>query len=305
MNATQLPTYALALLLLTQCTPRSPYPYPEGRVQTVPPPASYSPYSSPPPVRSAPRPAPAYANPTAKSAQWQRTSSVRSQHLAGGAVLYEFTARSEAESAEVSVVIFDSQRCALRVLDQPSPQAGSGVLTPLMRGAGAVAGVNGGFFHPDFSPLGLMIADGRKAGHFTKTSLVSGSVVMIGQEPYLVWNHEFLGETGVAQMIQAGPRLVDAGQPLPTLNRSKNAARTFIATDGKRQWAIGTVRSTTLAGLAGLLASPGMLPDLPVHRALNLDGGRSTAFYAKPAGSQEISRPGWSTVRNYLAVVPR
>ncbi|MEN3943024.1 phosphodiester glycosidase family protein [Prosthecobacter sp. SYSU 5D2] len=298
MNARLLPFFAL--LLLTQCAPQAPYS--QGMAQQAAPPAAYS----PPQIQAAPPPpSQPGTSPGPLASSWQRTSAVRSQNLAGGAVLHEFTTRSAAESAEVSVIVFDSQRCALRVLDQPSPQAGSGVLTPLMRGAGAIAGVNGGFFHPDFSTLGLMIADGRKAGQFAKTSLVSGSVVMIGQEPYLVWNHEFLGERGVTQMVQAGPRLVDAGQPLPTLNRSKNATRTFIATDGKRQWAIGTVRSTTLAGLGELLASPGVLPDIQVKRALNLDGGRSTALYARPAGGQEISRPGWSTVRNYLAVVPR
>jgi hypothetical protein len=38
---------------------------------------------------------------------------------------------------------------------------------------------------------------------------------------------------------------------------------------------------------------------------LNLDGGRSTAFYARTNDGREISQPGWSTVRNYVAVVPR
>ncbi len=208
-------------------------------------------------------------------------------------------------AAEISVVTFDSQRCAMRVLDQPSAFAGGGAMVPLMRGTGAVAGVNGGFFHPDFSTLGLMISDGRKAGQFVKTSLVSGAVVVIGQEPYLVWNHEFLGESGVTQMLQAGPRLVDGGRPLASLNRTKMAVRTFIATDGGRHWAIGTVRSTTLGGLGELLASPGMISGMEVKRALNLDGGRSTALYARTAAGQEISRPGWSTVRNYLAVLPR
>lgn len=296
-----------AVLLLTQCARLAPQPiYPTQPQATYPPPRqAYDQPQLAPRLQSQPTPqsqsqAPAYYRST-----WQRTSSVRTQSLAAGARFHEFTARSSTESAQVEMITFDSQSCAFRVLDQPSPNAGGGVMSPLMRRAGAIAGVNGGFFHPDFSTLGLMIADGRKTGQFVKTSLVSGAVIMIGREPYLVWNHEFLGSNGVSQMLQAGPRLVDAGQPLPTLNRTRNSVRTFVATDGKRHWAIGTVRYTTLAGLGELLASNGVLPDIQVQRALNLDGGRSTALYVRKSGGQEINQPGWSTVRNYLAIVPR
>lgn len=151
-----------------------------------------------------------------------------------------------------------------------------------------------------------MVSDGRRTGQFLRTNtLVSGSVLMISQEPYLVWNPEFLGENGVSQLLQAGPRLVDGGYPISKLNRSKSATRTFVATDGKRQWALGTVRSVSLGDLGDMLASDGFLPGMKVQRALNLDGGRSSALYARAADGRDMSRPGWSTVRNYLAVVPR
>lgn len=282
----------LASLCLTQCV--------QQEFQTAPTPPIFQPSVTP----SASSAHQQVVQPRA-SALWQQASSVRSSSLASGAQFYEFTARSVEGTAEVSVVIFDSQCCALRVLDQPTAHAGGQVLASTMCQAGAIAGVNGGFFHPDFSTLGLMIADGRTIGQFMRSSLVSGAMVVIGQEPYLVWNPEFLGEKGVTQMVQAGPRLVDSGQPLPTLNRTKFAARTFIATDGQRMWALGTVRSTTLAGLGELLASDGLLPGMQVQRALNLDGGRSTALYVRQTAGQEISRPGWSTVRNYVAVVPK
>ena len=298
MKAHLLP--ALAALCLTQCAQQAYQAAPTYPAAQPPPPPAFAP-SPPPPVQLPP---PQVAPPQALS-RWQQASGVRSSPLGAGAQLHEFTARSAEGSVEVSVVIFDSQQCALKVLDQPDSLAGGGKLTALMRQAGALAGVNGGFFHPDFSTLGLMITARGQTGQFTRSSLVSGALVVIGQEPYLVWNSEFLGAQGVTQMVQAGPRLVDAGRPLPTLNRTKQATRTFIATDGQRQWAVGTVRSTTLAGLGDLLASDGLLPGMQVQRALNLDGGRSTALYARQADGQEISRPGWSTVRNYVAVVPR
>lgn len=306
----------LSALLLTHCV----QPVPQAGYPAQPPQANYPAPSQPqmePPVSPAPAPpsdsAPAYpqsapvSSPSSQADVWQRTSSVRSSALDAGAQFHAFTARSStgADSAQIEVVTFDSSHCALRVLDQPSSNAGGSALTSLMRGAGAIAGVNGGFFHPDFSTLGLMIADGQTTGHFAKTSLVSGAVLMIGREPYLVWNHEFQGPRGVTQMLQAGPRLVDDGQPIRSLNRTKTSLRTFVATDGGRHWAIGIVRYTTLAGLGELLASPGLIPGVRVQRALNLDGGRSTALYVRKADGEEIRQPGWSTVRNYLAVVPR
>ncbi|MBB5037751.1 phosphodiester glycosidase family protein [Prosthecobacter dejongeii] len=298
MKARLLP--ALAALCLPQCAQQAYQAAPTYPASQPPP----TPIFAPQPQRLVQLPPPQEAPPQALS-PWQQASSVRSRPLNAGAHLHEFTARSAEGAAEVSVIIFDSQQCALKVLDQPDSLAGGGALISVMRQAGAIAGVNGGFFHPDFSTLGLMITAQGQTGQFTRSSLVSGALVVIGQEPYLVWNSEFLGTQGVTQMVQAGPRLVDEGRPLPTLNRTKHATRTFIATDGQRQWAVGTVRSTTLAGLGDLLASDGLLPGMPVLRALNLDGGRSTALYARQADGQEISRPGWSTVRNYVAVVPR
>lgn len=235
---------------------------------------------------------------------WRRLSS-SSQAVTGGARLHDLTAASAAGTVQVRLVEFDTRRHVLRVMNQPDSRAGGGVISAVMRHTGAVAGVNGGFFHPDFQPLGLVIAGGQRHGSFARTGLISGSYVLVNREPYLVWNQEFLGEKGVSDLLQAGPRLLDGGRPVGGLNATKNAARTFVATDGGRVWVLGVVRGTSLAGLADLLATPGVLPVEGLKRALNLDGGRSTAFYARLASGQEIAEPGWSTVRNYLALVPR
>jgi hypothetical protein len=207
--------------------------------------------------------------------------------------------------AEIHVVRFDSDSCTLRVLNQPQSWSFSDLLATSMRSVNAIAGVNGGYFHPDFTPLGLMIADGKRHGQFTRSSLISGMVRVRSGELALIWNSESTETFGVSDLLQAGPRLVDAAQPVSGLNATKLAARSFIATDGTSGWLIGTVRSTTLQGLAELLATPGLISGLHIQRALNLDGGRSAAFYALTNDGREISEPGWSTVRNYLAVVPK
>lgn len=231
--------------------------------------------------------------------------SQKATNLFNSATFLELSVPVEGGTAEMSAVRFDSRQCTLRVIDQPAAWSFGDTLGSAMKSAGAIAGVNGGYFRPDFTPLGLMIADGRAQGQFTRSSLVSGMVRVRKGEPALVWNSESSAISGASDLLQAGPRLVHAGQPVPGLNASKTAARTFIATDGSHHWLVGVVRNTTLNGLAKLLATPGLIAGMRVDRALNLDGGRSTAFYVRTSEGREISQPGWSTVRNYVAVVPR
>ena len=248
--------------------------------------------------------APAPERPASPRASWALLSQ-KATVLPALATLLELRVQGPEGTAEVSVVRFDSRHCTLRVIDQPEAWSLADKLGGSMRAVGAIAGVNGGYFHPDFTPLGLVISSGKAQGQFTRSSLVSGMLRVRGSEPALVWNSEPADSAHASDLLQAGPRLVHAGLPVSGLNASKAAARTFIATDGGQAWLIGVVRSTTLSGLADLLSTPGLISGLPIQRALNFDGGRSTAFYARTSEGREISEPGWSTVRNYVAVVPR
>ncbi len=89
-------------------------------------------------------------------------------------------------SVDLSMVRFDSRYCTLRVIDQPESWSLGDKLGASMRKVQAIGGVNGGYFHPDFTPLGLMIAGGRSIGQFTRSSLVSGMMRVRGGEPELV-----------------------------------------------------------------------------------------------------------------------
>jgi hypothetical protein len=149
-----------------------------------------------------------------------------------------------------------------------------------------------------------MIANGRRSGAWQSNKLLTGSLVVSQGTPRLVWNAEGRRESGASDFLQAGPRLVDAGRAMTSLDRTKNAARSFIATNGGHLWAIGVVRSTSLAELGRLLAMPSLIPGFAVNRALNLDGGRSSAIHARLSDGSMLTEPGWSTVRNYVAVVP-
>ena len=248
----------------------------------------------------------ATAPPVGSNTSRWHASELRMEPLAAGDAK-RLTARvtDGSVTADLHAIVFDSRRCGIRVIDQPSANAGGSVIASAMRGAGAIGGVNGGYFTPEFESLGLMIASGKPTGKFASSTLLGGVIVSTNGTLRLLWRDEYTRQAGTTDLVQAGPRLVDAHRALGKLDRQKTRPRTFIATDGRDHWAIGTVKSVTLGDLAELLAAPGILADFHISRALNLDGGRSTAIWMRTASGEEISDPGWSTVRNFIAIVPR
>lgn len=237
------------------------------------------------------------------SANWTAISDFKGEPLVGDASLIQYKIGREHHSFEVQVVVFDSRQFDLKVIDQPDDWAGGSRLTECMRGAAAVAGVNGGFFTREFKPMGLMIANGQRTGAWQTGPLLTGAVV-VTSHLQLLWNAE-VNVDEARELVQAGPRLVDGGQAVSGLDSLKRSTRTFIANDGGHQWLIGLAHDITLGELAELLATPGLMPAFTVNRALNLDGGHSSAFYYRGNNGREHSHPGWSTVRNYLGIVQR
>jgi len=243
------------------------------------------------------------AAPPSKAAEWSAISEFNGKPLLGNASLIEYKIGHKGHTYQIRLVVFDSRQFELKVIDQPDDWAGGGHIKNSLQAATAIAGVNGGFFTRDFKPMGLMISDGRKTGAWQTGPLLTGAVV-VSTHPQILWNAEV--DTDAAhQLVQAGPRLVDDGQVVPGLDYRKQSARTFIANDGGTQWLIGTAEEITLSDLGELLTVPGLMPAFTVHRALNLDGGHSSAFYYRTVDGHERAYPGWSTVRNYLGIVPR
>lgn len=262
------------------------------------------PSTAPPAPPPAPATAPLFPSyPAGPSANSTSTSSP-AQPLLGGARHLRQTSLIDGQSLRLDLVFFDTRQHRLRVIDQPNSTAGGRVISPLMRSNQAIAGINGGFFTPDFQPMGLVIANGQPSGRLSRSGLISGAIAQTATRPRLIWNSELQSTQGFTDLLQAGPRLVHERRPVSGLDTSKKRPRSFIAWDGSHSWVIGTTDSCSLATLAALLATPGTLPGLSVQRALNLDGGRSTALWFRTADGRETSSPGWSTVRNYLAIVP-
>jgi hypothetical protein len=67
---------------------------------------------------------------------------------------------------------------------------------------------------------------------------------------------------------------------------------------------MGSCSSATLSELGEILVTPGLLGDLKVQRALNFDGGSSSAFWFAGKGSP-FSIGEYKTVRNFVVIAPK
>lgn len=228
--------------------------------------------------------------------------------LAGSLAAGPFSAMLPPDAVGNSIRVegfsFDDRAHSFRLVDEgglTTPRHGG--LDPAMRWAGAVAGINGGFFSPEGAPLGMMVADGAVTGRLARGSLTSG-IVFRGDRGLFLWRvaeYEAKGPPAARQMLQAGPFLVDARSRVAGLEATKSRARSFVAHDGNHAWIIATTNSCTLAGLSDSLARAGILDGMTLERVLNLDGGSSTGLWVQ---GKVVRRP-WAKVRNYLAVVPK
>lgn len=165
-----------------------------------------------------------------------------------------------------------------------------------------LAGVNGGYFQPDNTPLGLLISEGRKIQNFHRSKLLSGVVMVRDNRVTLLRRAEFSPAMNPTQALQAGPFLIDQGKPVAGLHNEKRARRTLILTNQAGHYGLALVQTpVTLAELAHLLATPEVIYELSLQRALNLDGGTSSALWARTLEGN-FYVPEFKRVRNFLCV---
>ena len=236
-------------------------------------------------------------------AQWSVSSQSKIEPLASGAWFVTKNVSGPAD-AELKLVFFDSTRCALRIVDQPD-RGKAGSLGEAMRSIPAIAGCNGGYFTPEFQPLGLSISQGVRTGKMERSSLLGGLLMVRRGRPVILWRDEFTEQSGITDLIQAGPRLVYGGLPVKGLDDSKSRVRTFVLTDCAGHWALGLCDRVSLRQLSDLLATKGIITELDVERALNLDGGSSSGLWYRQEGGEEVYDNEFSTVRNFLVVLPK
>ena len=201
----------------------------------------------------------------------------------------------------MDLAIFSAKSATLRVIDNP---AGEDDLAAAMRRIRGLAGVNGGYFDPQNAPVGLLISDGKLIAPFRKARLLSGVLVAAKGRVELLRASEYSSRKTATAALQCGPFLVDGGATVTGLNKTKPARRTFVLTSGSDRVAIGFCSPVTLAQVGEILATARLTPDLRVQRALNLDGGSSSAFwFAGERGAFSISEQ--KTVRDFVVLTPK
>jgi uncharacterized protein YigE (DUF2233 family) len=224
------------------------------------------------------------------------------ERAGGGRVEHRHLVLTEnGDEATVELALFSTKSATLRVIDNPT---GGLDLSAAMEREHCLAGVNGGYFDPADKPVGLLISDGKTIAPLRKARLLSGIAVVSEGRVQLLRVAEYSSKQKVVAALQCGPFLVDRAQPVTGLDDTRSARRTFIAICGADRVLIGFCSRVTLAQLAKILAKPGLGPDLKVQRALNLDGGSSSAFWV--AGDRgAFSIPEQKTVRDFVGVVPK
>lgn len=237
-------------------------------------------------------------------AGWQITNSQRAPSP-NESVASWTTALKETETggrATLHLAVFDTKAATLRVIDQPiAPRRG---LAEMMAGTEALAGVNGGYFDPEDAPIGLLVSAGRVLSPLRKAKLLSGVLFATKNRVDIVRATRFSMNEKVKSALQCGPFLVERAAPVPGLNESRPARRTFAAVDGHGHAALGVSSPVSLAQLGKILALAHLGGSMKFVRALNLDGGSSTAFWF--AGKDEAFSIGeLKSVRDFVAVVPR
>ena len=215
------------------------------------------------------------------------------------------TGGNSATTATLHFVSFNATRHTFAVYDQGD--LGRNNLGEVLREHHALAGTNGGFFQPDFQPVGLLLAGGKlveKPSHNSR--LLSGALVVTGHHIALKRSLEPLPGKNAHQAVQAGPFLVEFAKTIPGLNDARSARRTAVFTDGKLRWGLVSTSALTLAELGQILSDPALLPGgMKIDKALNLDGGSSTALWVQPPGQSPFYLHELGIVRDFVGIVPR
>jgi len=203
---------------------------------------------------------------------------------------------------KLRILRIDLDKFSLRVMDCRAWGVDRMEIKTLAKKAQALAAINGGFFQPDYRPLGLLIVDGHETNPLRKTDW--GIFMIKDQLPRIIHTQEFQYSQGISQAIQVGPRLVVGGRELHL--KKQLAKRSAIGITYKNQIILANSEDTQvfaqdLAHVFWLTEAEG---GLACRDALCLDGGGSAQMYVEYK-SLLIDLPGSWPVPNGLGVFKR
>jgi hypothetical protein len=201
----------------------------------------------------------------------------------------------------VDVAVFSAKSTALRVIDNPDGQS----LGAAMKREKCLCGVNGGYFDTEFKPIGLRVVDGTTFSPSRRARLITGILLQSDRGIDVVRVGEFSRTKKIIAAVQSGPFLVEGNKRIRGLNDSQLARRTFAGTGTNDRAFLGVCSDVSLAQLANILATAPVATDSKTRRAMNLDGGSSSAFWFAREDGSAFSIPGRKPVRDFVAVIPK
>ncbi len=173
----------------------------------------------------------------------------------------------------------------------------------MARMTGALVAINGGFFTPQHTSIGLIIKEGKTINPLHKTSWWS-IFALTGTKPRIISPRDFKKSDETTTALQVGPRLAIDGK-MPKLKEGL-AARSAVGIDrnGTVVIAMSTGNGISLKEMARRMSASRFQGGLECPNAMALDGGSSSQLYAK-SGSFDLSLPNMARVTNGLIVLPR
>jgi len=167
----------------------------------------------------------------------------------------------------------------------------------------ALIAINGGFFTPDFKPIGLRINNGKIHQQLKHTSWW-GVFYIKNNQAHIVAKQQFHLNKKIDFAVQGGPRLLVNGN-IPKLKPGTDERTALCITKSHKIILLATYyMPMTTTELAGLIKQPQQADGLDCYQALNLDVGNSTQMYAKIKGVN-VDFSGFSKIADAILVFPK
>ncbi len=201
--------------------------------------------------------------------------------------------------SKLRVLRIDLEKFQVRILDSRNFGTDRMEVKDFVKRAHALAAVNGGFFLPNYQPLGLLIVDGQEVNPLRKADW--GIFMIQDNIPRIIHTSQFQKEKNISQALQVGPRLVVDGKGKTM--KKQIARRTALGITYKKQIILVNTEKTDAytQDLARIFSLPESQGGLECRDALSLDGGPSAQMYVE-YGFFKIDNPGGLPVPNAIGV---
>lgn len=222
--------------------------------------------------------------------------------------------KTEIDGKKLTIGQLDSDFSQLKIIENvPAPNSKS--IKQIHDTNNSQLSFNGSFFSPEFTPLGLLVSEGKLIFPAQKSDLMNG-VFLINKkgQPSLLNFSEFqIKQKNILEnidfAIQSGPILINQnGQIIADKNNHKKAGRTALGLTKNndiilimlRQSLLDRDNAATLYHFAELISESEELAQLGIHSVINLDGGNSSGIAYENEYLPELEK-----VQNIIITIPK